>query len=91
MSGFGRFFSVTLRVASTQPSAENATWVSCLNCGAPLEIHQPDVEEPQRFIGTCEQCRHWYVLYWSPLATEGLMLILPSYEELQAMHGPNGD
>ena len=51
-----------------------------------LEHHQPDAEEPQRFVGTCDACGRWYLLDWVPRTTEGLMLVLPSYEELQAAH-----
>jgi hypothetical protein len=90
MSGSDRFFSVTLRVAPVQPCADDATWVCCLNCKASLEIHQPDAEEPGRFIGTCDQCGRWYLLEWAPMSTEGLMLLLPSREELQSTHNAGG-
>jgi hypothetical protein len=83
VSESARFLPVTLSVTAVLPCPEDATWVCCLNCGAPLEIHQPDAEEPQRFIGTCAGCGRWYLLDWVPRASEGLMLMLPTYEELQ--------
>jgi hypothetical protein len=90
MSGADRFFSMTLRIAPVQVGGEDATWVCCLNCGAPLEVHQPDSEDPGRFIGTCDQCGRWYLLDWVPLTVEGVMLMLPSHEELQATVGTVG-
>jgi hypothetical protein len=77
------FLPVTLPVAPVRPCPEDATWVCCLNCAAPLELHQPEAEEPQRFVGTCDQCGRWYLLDWVPHSTEGLMLMLPSHEELR--------
>ena len=84
MSESARFLPVTLPVAAVQPCPQDATWVCCLNCNAPLAIHQPDAEEPGRFVGTCDGCGRWYLLDWIPRSAEGLMLMLPTYEELQA-------
>jgi hypothetical protein len=84
MAESARFLPVTLSVAAVLPCPEDATWVCCLNCGVPLEIHQPDVAEPKRFVGTCDGCGRWYLLDWVPHSAEGLMLMLPTYDELQA-------
>jgi hypothetical protein len=83
MSESTRSFAVTLTVTPVLPCPEDATWVCCLNCGAPLELHQPEAEEPRRFVGTCDQCGRWYLLDWDPLSAEGHMLLLPTHEELQ--------
>jgi hypothetical protein len=74
---------VTLPVAAVLPCPEGATWVCCLNCGAPLELHRPQTEEPRRFVGTCDQCGRWYLLDRVPLSAEGPMLMMPGHEELQ--------
>ena len=84
MSESARFLPVTLPVAAVLPCPEDATWVCCLNCSAPLEIHQPVAEEPRRFVGTCDGCGRWYLLDWIPRSAEGLTLMLPTYEELEA-------
>jgi hypothetical protein len=83
MSGSDHFLSVSLRVAGVLPCPEDATWVCCLNCRAPLDLYQPDAQEPQRFVGTCGACGRWYLLDWDPLGAEGLMLLLPTEEELR--------
>ena len=90
MSESARFVSVTLRATGVMPCPDDATWVCCLNCGAPLELHQPEAEEPRRFIGTCDQCGRWYLLDWVPLTGDGHMLLLPSYEEFQAIFRAGG-
>jgi hypothetical protein len=33
----------------------------CANCGAMLTLHQPIVEQADRFLGTCDECKAWYV------------------------------
>jgi hypothetical protein len=89
MSEAARSLSVTLRVTDVAPCPEDATWVCCLSCGEPLELHQPEAEEPRRFVGTCDGCGRWYLLDWVPLVGEGHMPLLPTYEELQAtFRGP---
>ena len=35
----------------------------CENCGAMLTLHQPDLDQSDRFLGTCDECKAWYV--WS--------------------------
>ena len=85
-----RFLPVTLPVATVLPCPEDATWVCCLNCASPLELHQPETDEPRRFVGTCNQCGCWYLLDWVPLSAEGLMLVLPSREELRTAASSRG-
>jgi hypothetical protein len=62
MAQSDRFLPVTLPVAAVQPCPEDTAWVCCLNCDSPLELHQPDEEESQRFVGTCAECGRWYLL-----------------------------
>jgi hypothetical protein len=89
MSGSDRVLSITMRVEGVLPCPDDAPWLCCLNCGAPLELHQPDGEEPRRFVGTCGACDRWYLLDWDPGAAGGLVLLLPGPEELRA--APRGD
>jgi hypothetical protein len=77
-----RTLSVAMPVTGVLPCPEDSTWVCCLGCGAPLELYQPETDEPQRFIGTCNQCGRWYLLDWNPQSSEGLMLLLPDHGEL---------
>lgn len=90
MAESARFLAVTLPVAAVLPCPEDATWVCCLNCSAPLELYQPEAEEPRRFVGTCDQCGRWYLLDWDPLLAEGHMVMLPTREELLVAAKPEG-
>jgi hypothetical protein len=33
----------------------------CPVCDAPLTLHQPDPELPDRLLATCDDCKSWYV------------------------------
>lgn len=35
---------------------------ACPGCGSALDLHQPDIELPERLLGVCESCKGWYVL-----------------------------
>jgi hypothetical protein len=35
---------------------------TCGTCGAPLDLHQPDPDLPDRFLGTCRVCKAWWLL-----------------------------
>ena len=45
--------------AKTVPTGKDA---DCPNCGDELLIHQPDPETPDRLLGTCDECKSWYLL-----------------------------
>ncbi len=36
--------------------------VLCTGCDAVLDIHQPDTECPDRFLGTCPECGAWFLI-----------------------------
>lgn len=36
--------------------------VPCPNCHAELGIHLPDPQWPTRLLGTCSECRSWYLM-----------------------------
>jgi hypothetical protein len=73
--------SVTMPVTEVFLCRADSDWVCCLNCGASLNLVQPKTEEPQRLVGTCDQCGCWYLLDWLPGTAEGLMLLLPNLGE----------
>lgn len=33
----------------------------CRKCGSDLTLHQPDPEMPDRILGTCDECKAWYL------------------------------
>jgi len=41
---------------------EVASEILCSRCHSVLERHQPDAGQPDRLIGTCDDCGAWYLL-----------------------------
>jgi hypothetical protein len=56
------------------------TRVQCPACRDHLFLHQPDEERPDRLLGTCDECRAWFLID----AAEKVMVRLPDEEELRA-------
>src|SRR5215471_14675520 len=61
------------------PLADDATGMACPRCHAYLLIHQPDQQLPDRLLGTCYECRTWFLIN----ATAGVIVRLPDEEELE--------
>jgi hypothetical protein len=36
--------------------------VQCASCHGALVLHQPDEELPSRLLGTCQECRTWFLI-----------------------------
>lgn len=34
----------------------------CPHCDEPLVLHQPDADQPDRLLGTCPDCRAWFLI-----------------------------
>jgi uncharacterized protein YbaR (Trm112 family) len=53
--------------------------VACSRCRSTLDLHQPDEQLAERLVGTCPECRAWYLID----AGAGLMLPLPDEADLR--------
>jgi hypothetical protein len=53
-------FSTSLNVAIA-PS-QFGDDVVCLVCHFPLELHQPDTDQPERLVGICRNCQTWALI-----------------------------
>ncbi len=49
----------------------------CWECDSPLHFSQPDPEDPNRLIGACGDCGHWYLIERPEIESRLLMLELP--------------
>jgi len=49
------------RFVSEPDSTEGAPMV-CRTCWSDLILHQPDPEMPERILGTCDECKTWYLV-----------------------------
>jgi hypothetical protein len=41
---------------------DNCYQVECPKCLAPLVLHQPDIDSPDRMLAICGDCHAWYLL-----------------------------
>ncbi len=57
----------------------------CLNCSSILTLHQPDKESPDRLIGICESCKHWFLIDMIPDEIEGVMVRLPDLQVIREL------
>jgi hypothetical protein len=51
---------------------------ACPVCEGVLAIHQPDEQSPERLLGTCMECRSWFLID----EAGALMLRLPEAADL---------
>jgi hypothetical protein len=58
----------------------------CQKCGEPLNLHQPDEDDPSHLLGTCVQCGTWHMIEVTPRGTKSLLYTLPDAELLRAKH-----
>jgi hypothetical protein len=61
----------------------------CLNCDSPLSVSQPDLSSPDRLLGVCKHCKHWFLIHLIPDQTEGLLCRLPDIEVIRQLSFDN--
>src|ERR1035438_7166493 len=70
-------------------TAKNVGAISlcCPDCQVPLDLHQPDQDEPMQLLGTCGCCSRWFfVVELDSDWDETLLLELPSAETIRLAH-----
>jgi hypothetical protein len=72
--------SLTMVRYSTTP--ENYDEGRCLACDGSLDLHQPDVQFPDRILGVCERCGNWYLINLLSGTDEALMVAIPDGQTL---------
>lgn len=72
----GQCASVILTIGAVDDSA------SCFSCGEKADLHQPDLDAPERLIATCSRCGAWALLVEPPGGGKTLLLPLPDGAEL---------
>jgi hypothetical protein len=60
---YPRLLSITYRTSelSAQDDASRIEAL-CLDCGSPLDLHQPDPVRPEHCLCTCSHCGLWHLL-----------------------------
>jgi hypothetical protein len=79
--------SIPLNFELVARAVSSNAWTNslcCTTCQAPLNLHQPDEEQPSQLLGTCDSCFRWFLLVESELDWEGMLLFeLPSAETIR--------
>jgi uncharacterized protein YbaR (Trm112 family) len=61
----------------------------CPDCQFPLDLHQPDLEQPMQLLGICESCCKWFFIVGvDDEGNETVLLELPSAELIRLAHAP---
>ena len=68
---------------------EHPVRAHCLNCDVPLSLSQPDLSSPDRLLGVCKQCQHWFLIHLMPDQTEGFLGRLPDIELIRHLSFDN--
>lgn len=52
--------TATISIASA--AIQGLAGIACRDCGAPLDVCQPDPNLPDRFLATCPDCLTWFLI-----------------------------
>ncbi len=51
-----------VRWSISERDSTEITALACQRCGSDLALHQPDPQMPERILGTCGDCKSWFLL-----------------------------
>ena len=80
--------SVSLTMARFSTPRDRFSGVMCLSCEIDLDLHQPDPGSPDRLLGICSGCQHWFILDLVPDEDEGVMVLVPEARDFLRIGGP---
>lgn len=78
--------SISMRAAIVRAGAEGSDPLCCLNCRAPLELSQPDIDSPGRLVGVCHGCCNHCGschLINADDTEEAVVVMLPSFDAIK--------
>ena len=55
-----RSVSATLSYYHVAPDSFKT--LACRRCRSPLDVHQPNPQQSDQFLGTCPTCNRWYLV-----------------------------
>jgi hypothetical protein len=74
-------------VRTVRPGRKSRS-LCCPSCHSPLNLIQPDEDEPTRLLGTCDSCSKWcFLVELEPEWRKALLVELPGGDELRRDHG----
>jgi uncharacterized protein YbaR (Trm112 family) len=67
----------------TIASGRGARALCCPKCRSPLNLIQPDENEPSRLLGTCDRCSKWaFLVELEPEWRKALLVELPDSDAI---------
>ena len=45
-----------------EPTTPDSVLLACPTCSGDLTLHQPDPDLPESILGTCYDCKTWYLI-----------------------------
>jgi uncharacterized protein YbaR (Trm112 family) len=70
-------------VVRTVTAGRGSRALCCPSCRSPLNLIQPDENEPTRLLGTCDSCAKWsFLVELEPEWRKALLIELPDGESL---------
>jgi hypothetical protein len=71
-------------VVRTIVAGRGSRTLCCPDCRAPLNLIQPDENEPTRLLGTCDTCEKWaFLVELEPEWRKVLLVELPDGESIR--------
>ncbi len=77
---FAHPFSMSWNVTEAQVSPDGYISPVCQKCQTELDILQPQADDPNELLGTCNQCGCWHIIQVAPGGTEAWVFNLPGVE-----------
>jgi hypothetical protein len=96
MSPFGRKLAGPVRmnfdlVARAVLVGGEESGLCCPDCEAPMDLHQPDENEPTKLLGACLDCSKWFLVIEAEDPDGRTMLVeLPCADRIREAAGAIG-
>jgi hypothetical protein len=79
-------------VVRTIAAGRGSRILYCPSCRSPLNLIQPDENEPTRLLGTCDSCAKWaFLVELEPEWRKALLVELPDGESIRRGHSDRED
>jgi hypothetical protein len=72
-------------------TSESFPSLYCGGCRSSLDLHQPDPNRSEHFLGACSNCGRWYRVMFGSKDTELIVLELPEVDQIEANVPPSKD
>ncbi len=76
--------TVALDAAEVPLNHSGPSGIACRRCGEPLDLSQPDPQDPDRWLGTCAGCGGWHLVELIDEERMALVVLLPVVEIVRA-------